>query len=90
MTNQTQGEQAVQPKRFLLTKEAAAVLQVHPNKLWKWRNAGNGPRFVGIGRHMKYEMREIERFIGAQSFSSISERDEALRLARKRASRLKT
>jgi hypothetical protein len=38
--------------------QAAAILQVKPNTLAKWRVAGEGPAFIHVGRAVRYSARE--------------------------------
>jgi predicted site-specific integrase-resolvase len=53
--------------------QAAAILQVKPNTLAKWRVAGEGPAFIHVGRAVRYSAREIARFIERQTRRSTSE-----------------
>lgn len=51
--------------RVLLTpEEAAAVLGVAKQTLAVWRSLGaHGPRYLKLGRLVRYEAPELERFI---------------------------
>lgn len=53
--------------RFLTTEEAAAILGISPMTLttWRSRQVPYGPAFVRMGRAVRYERDEIERFIEA-------------------------
>jgi len=43
---------------ILLTPiQAAAILQVKPNTLAKWRVTGEGPAFIHVGRVVRYSAR---------------------------------
>ena len=54
-------------KRFLTTQEAAEILGLSPMTLttWRSRQVPRGPAFVRMGRAVRYEREEIERFIEA-------------------------
>jgi helix-turn-helix protein len=64
-----------QPQNDALVDErrAADILNAAPATLSRWRYAGKGPRFVKIGRLVRYSMRELERYISQQERSSTSE-----------------
>lgn len=58
----------------LLTEgQAAAIILVKPNTMAKWRVTGEGPAFVYIGRAVRYEPREIRRYIATRTRRSTSE-----------------
>jgi predicted site-specific integrase-resolvase len=59
---------------ILLTPiQAAAILQVKPNTLAKWRVTGEGPAFIRFGRSVRYSSRDIACFIDRQKRRSTSE-----------------
>jgi hypothetical protein len=59
---------------ILLTPiQAAAILQVKPNTLAKWRVTGEGPAFIHAGRVVRYSPRELTRYIEHQTRRSTSE-----------------
>jgi predicted site-specific integrase-resolvase len=45
------------------TLELARRLEVHPVTLATWRTEGKGPRFVRVGRRVRYRMSDIERWL---------------------------
>jgi excisionase family DNA binding protein len=50
--------------QLLTTEEAAAKLQVSPLTLARWRNAGEGPAFVGLGhKTVRYREADLEKYI---------------------------
>ena len=52
------------PDSDLLTiPEAAEVLRISPSTLRGWITAGNGPRTVRIGRLVRIDRGDLERFI---------------------------
>ena len=65
---------AQQIETLLTPIQAAAVLQIKPNTLAKWRVTGEGPSFIHIGRAVRYSAREIARFIDSQTRRSTSEK----------------
>jgi hypothetical protein len=65
---------AQQIETLLTPIQAAAVLQIKPNTLAKWRVTGEGPSFIHIGRAVRYSVREIARFIDGQTRRSTSEK----------------
>jgi hypothetical protein len=65
---------AQQIETLLTSIQAAAVLQVKPNTLAKWRVIGEGPAFIRIGRAVRYSAREIARFIDSKTRRSTSEK----------------
>jgi hypothetical protein len=46
---------------------AAARLTCKPVTLRRWRAAGIGPAFVRVGRLIRYDLRELERWIATQT-----------------------
>ena len=64
---------AQQFETLLTPIQAAAILQVKPNTLAKWRVTGEGPAFIHVGRAVRYSAREIARFIERQTRRSTSE-----------------
>ena len=58
---------------LLTPVQAAAILQVKPNTLAKWRVTSEGPAFIHAGRAVRYSAREIARFIERQTRRSTSE-----------------
>lgn len=69
------GDQLVahQFETLLTPIQAAAILQVKPNTIAKWRVTGEGPAFIHVGRAVRYSAREIARFIERQTRRSTSE-----------------
>lgn len=44
-------------------KEVAAVLQVPERSLTYWRSIGEGPVYVRIGKHVRYEPGEVRAYV---------------------------
>jgi hypothetical protein len=55
------------------TPEAAADLSIEPGTLEQWRWNGRGPRFVKIGRSVRYRPADLELFLAERIFSSTTE-----------------
>lgn len=55
------------------TKEAAARLSVKPNTLEIWRVRGEGPRFVKLGRAVRYDDPDLDAYIEACKRGNTSE-----------------
>ncbi len=51
---------------LLTIDEAAAYLKVPAETLRKWRSQGHGPQAVKLGRHLRYRLDEIDRWIAEQ------------------------
>ena len=50
--------------RYLLTTaEAASFLNISPKTLVNWRLLGIGPRYVKIGRRIRYRKEDLESYI---------------------------
>ena len=59
--------------KLLKETEAAAILNLEVTTLRRWRWAGRGPRFVKIGGAVRYDLADLEAFIGAGRRSSTSD-----------------
>jgi Helix-turn-helix domain len=55
--------------------EAAILLGLSARTLQAWRVRGCGPRFMKIGRAVRYQRRELIAFQQANTFSSTTEAD---------------
>jgi excisionase family DNA binding protein len=49
--------------KFLTTDQAAELLTVSASTLEVWRYRRTGPRFVKIGRSVRYRQSDVEAFI---------------------------
>jgi helix-turn-helix protein len=52
---------------------AARVLNTAPATLQKWRWEGKGPRFLKVGRLVRYRRSELERYLASVERSSTSD-----------------
>jgi hypothetical protein len=61
-------------EQLLTVGEAAAVLRCSVASLNKWRLNGLGPKFVYVGRRVRYTPAAITAFIAASTRNSTSDR----------------
>ncbi len=50
---------------FMTTAQAADFLGLKKNTLEIWRFRGTGPKFVKLGRSVRYRLSDLEAFIDA-------------------------
>ena len=55
---------------LLSVKEVAELLQVSARTIYDWRYQGLGPPAIMIGRLVRYEPNEIDRWLASQNGSS--------------------
>lgn len=55
--------------QFLTDIEAAAILQVRPGTLRKWRHLGVGPAFRRHGRRVLYALSDLVQYSDSQRVS---------------------
>jgi hypothetical protein len=58
------------PAGLLDSAEAAAYLGRDPKTLRNWRSTGQGPRFSGRGRGVRYRLRDLDAWIDANTRTS--------------------
>jgi excisionase family DNA binding protein len=51
-------------------KELAELLQVSVKTIYDWRYRGLGPKAIRVGRYVRYEPDEIERWLEFQRMNS--------------------
>jgi excisionase family DNA binding protein len=61
----------------LTTTEAAAYLSIQPTTLEQWRWNGKSPRFVKIGRSVRYRVADLDAFLAERVFTSTTEAQAA-------------
>ena len=59
------------------TKEAARLLGVSHRTLEDWRTRGAGPRFIMLGRLVRYRAIDLERFVNRNDFGNTAEAQAA-------------
>lgn len=62
---------------FLTTDQAAETLGLKRTTLEAWRCRGGGPRFVKLGRSVRYRQADLESFIESRTRSNTHEREVA-------------
>ena len=60
---------------MLTTHEAASYLRLSARTLERLRVTGTGPKFVRIGKSIRYQPSALEAYIAARVRSSTSEKD---------------
>ena len=68
------GGSTYDPLQLLDTQETAALLGVEPDTLNHWRYRGGGPKFVKMGRAVRYRRMDLLAFIEMRTFRSNAER----------------
>ena len=58
-----------QPTILITETELAERLQVSKKLLQKMRYEGNGPRYVKIGRLVRYRIKDIEAYLNASTLT---------------------
>lgn len=54
------------PEPLMTADDVASVLGIPPSTLANWRYQGLGPRYLRIGRHVRYEVRDLEAWLRTQ------------------------
>lgn len=57
----------------LCTKQAARLLGCSNRTLEDWRLRGDGPRFLKLGRSVRYRMADLAAFMDKRTFSNTGE-----------------
>jgi predicted DNA-binding transcriptional regulator AlpA len=71
--NETQTTGRVAGKTLLDTKAVASQLDIKPNTLAQWRISGDGPRFINVGRLVRYRQEDVDEWIGLNARMSTSD-----------------
>ena len=58
---------------LLTTKQASEILGLHHVTLANWRAEGFGPKFVALGRAIRYRRDDLEAFVEQQLRQSTSD-----------------
>jgi hypothetical protein len=64
---------AIDPDKLYSTKETAVLLNMSGSWLAKGRLSGDGPRYVKLGRAVKYQGRDIIEYLKSKKRHSTSE-----------------
>ena len=61
-------------KHLVSTTEAAEYLGGHkPNTLEGWRVQGSGPRYIKVGRLVRYRVTDLDAYLESQTRNSTSQ-----------------
>ncbi len=60
---------------LLDTEAVARYAGLSPTTLRKWRMTGTGPRFVRLGRAVRYRRTELDAFLAQREFRTTTEAD---------------
>lgn len=75
MTAQTPSTQPPDDLVLLSQTQAAEFLTVQPRTLEGWRYRGDGPRFIRVGRYVRYRLRDLRVWLEENTFRSTTEAD---------------
>jgi predicted DNA-binding transcriptional regulator AlpA len=62
---------------LLDTIDVAHIYGVTPECIRRWRMTGAGPRFVRLGRAVRYRREAVDAFLQSREFSTTTEADIA-------------
>ncbi len=62
-------------EELLDTTDVANLYGVTPECIRRWRMTGAGPRFVRLGRAVRYRREAVEAFAKSREFASTTEAD---------------
>lgn len=48
---------------LLTPDQLVELLQIPKNTLYQWKHKGIGPQAIKIGKHLRYDLAEVVRFI---------------------------
>lgn len=57
----------------LTTQEVADLLNVRRTTLEAWRSRGGGPKFMKLGRVVRYRRRDVDQWLEENTHTSTSE-----------------
>jgi hypothetical protein len=58
-------------ERLLTPDEVADALQVPAATLPQWRYLGRGPKYIKVGRHVRYRVVDLDRWLDEQSIGTL-------------------
>ena len=64
--------------KLLTNQQAAELIGLKPATLDVWRNRGQGPRFVKVGRLVRYSEEEVVTWLHSQTRRSTSDTGSCL------------
>jgi predicted DNA-binding transcriptional regulator AlpA len=57
------------PERLWTLDETAAFLVIPPRTLYQLNHKGTGPRFFRVGRHCRYDPRDVLEWLTSRSYA---------------------
>jgi excisionase family DNA binding protein len=54
-------------RQLLSAEEVAEYLGVPVSTLYKWRHFGRGPKAFRVGRHLRYDAEELQRWLDSRA-----------------------
>jgi excisionase family DNA binding protein len=57
---------AMRGRQLLTIDQLCDWLQVPKQTIYKWRSLGRGPHGYRIGKHIRFDVGEVERWLSAQ------------------------
>ena len=67
MMPKSQSNSFMKPGDALRVSEAALWLGIQPKTLHTWRSQGRGPKFIRIGKRVRYFERDLIAFVELQN-----------------------
>lgn len=64
---------ALRGRRYVDTKSAAHHVSLHPDTLRRYRREGGGPPYSRVGRAVRYDIEELERWMAERTVSHMAE-----------------
>ncbi|MFO7861005.1 MAG: helix-turn-helix domain-containing protein [Desulfosalsimonas sp.] len=58
---------------FYTTEQVSNLLGIQPNTLEIWRHRGTGPKFIKMGRLVRYKSNDLEAWIDSQTRQNTSQ-----------------
>lgn len=62
---------------LLDTERVARLCGLSEMTMRKWRMTGEGPRFIRLGRSVRYRLADLEAFLAQRAFTTTTEADLA-------------
>jgi excisionase family DNA binding protein len=66
MTSNRIGERADIDRRLLRPDELASLLGIPLATIYRWRSRGDGPPGIRVGRHVRYRLEDVDRWLDEQ------------------------
>lgn len=52
---------------YLTTEQVSEYLTVPVSTLYQWRSRGRGPRAAKVGRHLRWKLADVDRWVDDQA-----------------------